>query len=113
MGWLYSERAALVSAVNQAAATNPALRKRMLAFNKSICARLYRELGRYSDEIRHPQPALAMKFGHEAGMRLLRASLLNKEIDFRSLSIAGTPVTDKILVQEAARIWEAYLKSRP
>ena len=65
MGWIYSERSVLVSAVNQAAVTNPALRKRILAFNQSICARLYRELGRYADEIRHPQPALAMKLGHE------------------------------------------------
>ena len=113
MGWLYTERGALVSAVNQAAATNPALRKRVFAFNQSICARLYQELGRYSGEFRHPQPALALKLGHEAGMRLLRASLLNKEIDFRDVSLAGTPVSDKILVREAARIWEAYLKSRP
>lgn len=113
MGWIYSERSVLVSAVNQAAATNPALRKRILAFNKRICARLYCELERYADEIRHPQPALAMKLGHEAGMRLLRGSLLSKEIDYRDLVIAGIPVTDEILVREAARIWEAYLRSRP
>jgi len=50
---------------------------------------------------------------HEAGMRLLRGSLLNKEIDYRDLVIAGIPVTDKLLVREAARIWEAYLRSRP
>ena len=112
MGWLYTERATLVSAVNQAAATNPALRKRVLTFNKKICARLYQALGMYSGEIRHPQPELAMKLGHEAAMRLLRASLLNKEVDYRDLSASGTPVTEKVLVREAARIWEAYLKSR-
>jgi AcrR family transcriptional regulator len=113
MGWLYTERAALVSAVNQAAATNPALRKRILIFNKNICARLYKALEMYSDEITHPQPALAMKLGHEAGMRLLRSSLLNKEIDYCDLSAAGIQVTDKLLIREAARIWEAYLKSHP
>lgn len=113
MGWLYTERAALVSAVNQVAATNPALRKRVLTFNKKICARLYQALEMYSGEIRHPQPALAMRLGHEAGMRLLRALLLNKEADYRDLNSAGTHVTEKVLVREAARIWEAYLKSGP
>lgn len=113
MGWLYSERAALVSAMNHAAATHPALRKRMLTFNKNICTRLYRALEIYANEITHPQPVLAMKLGHEAGMRLLRASLLNKEIDYGDMSAAGIQVTDKLLVREAARIWEAYLKSPP
>lgn len=113
MGWLYRERAALLRALNQAAATNPALRKRVLIFNADICARLYRALDRYSDHISHPQPALAMKLGHEAGMRLLRSSMLHEEIDYRDLRNQGIHVTDRLLVREAARIWEAYLKSHP
>lgn len=113
MAWLYTERGALVSAMNQAGATHPALRKRMLTFNKKVCARLYGELGMYSGEIKHPQPQLSMRLGHEAGMRLLRAALLNREIDYRDLSAAGNKVSDKVMVTEAARIWEAYLKSCP
>lgn len=113
MRWLYRERAALLLALNQAAATNPVLRKRMLTFNADICARLYCALDRYSDQISHPQPALAMKLGHEAGMRLLRSSMLHEEIDYRDLRNQGIHVTDRLLVREAARIWEAYLKSHP
>ena len=62
--------------------------------------------------ITHPQPMLAMKLGHEAGMRR-RASLLNQGIDYGGMRAAGTHATDKLLVREAARIWEAYLKSPP
>jgi AcrR family transcriptional regulator len=113
MRWLYRERAALLRALNQAATTNPVLRKRLLTFNADICARLYRALDRYSDHICHPQPAMAMKLGHEAGMRLLRSSMLHEEIDYRDLNNEGIRVTDQLLVREAARIWEAYLKSRP
>ena len=63
--------------------------------------------------ITHTQPVLAMKLGHEAGMRLLRASLLNQGIDYGDMSAAGIRVTDKLLVREATRIWAAYLKSQP
>ena len=113
MRWLYRERAALLRALNQVAATNAALRKRMLTFNADICARLYLALDRYSDQVSHPHPALAMKLGHEAAMRLLRSSMLYEEIDYRDLRKGGIDVTDQLLVREAARIWEAYLKSRP
>lgn len=112
MQWLYRERAALLRALNQAAATNPTLRRRMLTFNADTCARLYIVLGRYSSQITHSNPALAMKLGHEAAMRLLRSSMLYEEIDYRDLRNAGVDVTDQLLVREAARIWEAYLKSR-
>ena len=111
MRWLYRERAALLRALNQAAATHPALRKRMLTFNADTCARLYVALDRYSGQITHPKPALAMKFGHEAAMRLLRSSMLYDEIDYRDLRKRGIDVTDELLVREAARIWEAYLKA--
>ncbi len=113
MRWLYRERAALLRALNQAAATNSALRKRMLTFNADTCARLYLALDRYSDQVCHPNPALAMKLGHEAAMRLLRSSMLYEEIDYRDLRNDGIDVTDQLLVREAARIWEAYLKSQP
>lgn len=113
MRWLYRERATLLRALNQIAATNPALRKRMLTFNADTCARLYLALDRYSDQVAHPHPALAMKLGHEAAMRLLRSSMLYEEIDYRDLRKGGIDVTDQLLVREAARIWEAYLKSRP
>lgn len=113
MRWLYRERAALLRALNQAATTNSALRKQMLTFNADTCARLYLALDRYSDHIFHPNPALAMKLGHEAAMRLLRSSMLYEEIDYRDLRDGGVDVTDQLLVSEAARIWEAYLKSRP
>ncbi|MBS0590259.1 MAG: helix-turn-helix transcriptional regulator [Proteobacteria bacterium] len=112
MRWLYRERAALLRALNQAAATNPTLRKRMLKFNADTCARLYLALDRYSARIAHPRPALAMKFGHEAAMRLLRSSMLYEEIDYRDLRKRGIEVTDELLVREATRIWEAYLTSR-
>lgn len=113
MGWLYRERAPVLRAVNQAATTNSALRKRILTFNADTCARLYLALDRYSDQISHPNPPLAMKLGHEAAMRLLRSSMLYEEIDYRDLRNEGINVTDQLLVREAARIWEAYLKSRP
>lgn len=113
MVWLYRDRASLLRALNQAATTNPVLRKRMLAFNTDICARLYRALDRFSGEITHPKPVMAVKLGHEAGTRLLRASLLHEEIDYGDLRRAGIPVTDQLLAREAARIWEAYLKSQP
>lgn len=113
MVWLYRDRASLLRALNQAATTNPVLRKRLLAFNADICARLYRALGRFSEEVTHPKPAMAMKLGHEAGMRLLRSSMLYEEIDYHDLRKAGVPVTDQLLAREAARIWEAYLQSQP
>jgi hypothetical protein len=56
---------------------------------------------------------MAMKLGHEAGMRLLRSSMLHEEIDYCDLRNQGIHVTDQLLVREAARIWEAYLKSHP
>lgn len=113
MGWLYRQRAALLRALNQAAATNSALRHQMLSFNAGICAKLYRSLERYSDHISHPKPRLAMKLGHEAGMRLLRSSMLYEEIDYRDLRDNGIDITDRLLVREAARIWEAYLRFYP
>ncbi len=113
MVWLYRDRAPLLRALNQAAMTNPVLRKRMRTFNADICARLYHALDKFSSYITHPQPVMAMKLGHEAGMRLLRSSMLHDEIDYSDLRKAGIRVTDQLLAKEAARIWEAYLKSRP
>jgi len=111
MVWLYRDNATLVRAANHAAAENPALKTRILSFNRDVCAALYASLGRYDAQIAHPQPALAMKLGHEAATRLLRSAILNEEIDFGDLQAQGIEVSDALLATQAARMMEAYLRS--
>jgi AcrR family transcriptional regulator len=107
---LYRNKAPLLRALNQAATVNPTIRNRLRIFNTSVCARLYESLSIYAREVSHPQPALAMKLGHEAAVRLLRSSLLNDEIDYGDMRALGLEIDDALLARQAARIWEAYLR---
>ncbi|MFL6657516.1 MAG: TetR family transcriptional regulator [Massilia sp.] len=111
MVWLYRDNATLVRATNEAAAASPSLKIKILDFNRQVCAELYRSLQRYANEVKHPQPALAVKLGHEAGTRLLRAAILNGEVDYRDLASQGITIDDNVLATQAARIMEAYLRS--
>lgn len=107
---LYRNKAPLLRALNHAATTNAVIRGRLRTFNTSVCARLYEALTIFSREVSHPQPALAMKLGHEAAVRLLRSSLLHDEIDYGDLRALGMEIDDAMLARQAARIWEAYLR---
>ena len=60
-----------------------------------------------SDEIRHPQPAVAARFAV-----LMTASLCRELILFRPASEPGSvPLSDEELIEELSRVMTGYLRS--
>jgi len=105
---VYREEATLIKALVNITAVRTDIKQQLVAHNKLVSRRMHKAFAMYAKEIKHPKPSLALAFGHYAATMLVRAKLLTSEIEGE---LDGVRITDGLVVREAARMWEAYLRS--
>ncbi len=100
----FRERRALIGAFVSRAARDPEFMEDGLRFRRSVSERMVALLRAYRDEIRHPEPELAIDLGVQ-----LAFGLVHQMVIFGDVRVGSRRLSDREVEQELTRNLLAYL----